>query len=98
LHSPKWQSSTGRLKHAALKTVYTGGILPFLLYRAPVWKKAIDIVSYKSKLVRVQRLINIRIAKAYSTVLNESLCILTGLTPVTIKVEEAISIVPTHQG
>jgi hypothetical protein len=26
------------LKHAALKTIYTGGILPLLLYGAPVWK------------------------------------------------------------
>jgi len=28
------------LKHAALKTIYTGGILPLLLYGAPVWKKS----------------------------------------------------------
>jgi cbb3-type cytochrome oxidase subunit 1 len=39
------------LGHAALKTIYTGGILPLLLYGAPVWRKAIDKVSYKSKLV-----------------------------------------------
>jgi hypothetical protein len=69
------------LKHAALKTIYTGGILPLLLYGAPVWRKA----SYKSELVKVQRLINIKIAKAYRTVSNEALCILTGLTPIAIK-------------
>jgi hypothetical protein len=34
------------------------------LYGAPVWKKALDKVSYKSKLVRVQRHINIKITKA----------------------------------
>jgi hypothetical protein len=73
------------LKHAALKTIYTGGILPLLLYGAPVWRKA----SYKSKLVRVQRLINIKIAKAYRTVSNDALCILTGLTPIAIKIQEA---------
>jgi len=33
------------LKHAALKTIYTGAILSLLLYGAPVWKKAIDKVS-----------------------------------------------------
>jgi hypothetical protein len=27
------------LNHAAVKTIYTGGILPLLLYGAPVWKK-----------------------------------------------------------
>jgi hypothetical protein len=62
------------LKHAALKTIYTGGILPHLLYGAPVWKNAIDRVNYKLKLIRVQRLINIKIAKAYRTVSNEALC------------------------
>jgi RNA binding protein fox-1 len=48
------------LKHAALRTIYTGGILPLLLYGAPVLRKAIDKASYKSKLVRIQRLINIK--------------------------------------
>ena len=79
-----------RLQHAALKTLYTGGILSVLLYGAPVWKKAIDKVSYKSKLIGVQRLINIKIAKAYCTVSNEAVCILTGLTPIAIKIEEAV--------
>ena len=40
------------LKHAALKTIYPGGILPILLYGVPVWKKAIDKVSYKLKLIK----------------------------------------------
>jgi len=52
------------LKHAALKIIYTGAILPLILYGAPVWKKAMDKASYKLKLIRVQRLINIRIAKS----------------------------------
>ena len=43
---------------------------------------------YKAKLIRVQRLINIRIAKAYLTVSNEALCIITGLIPIIIKIEE----------
>jgi len=55
-----------------------------------VWKKAINEVSYKSKLIRAQRLINIRIAKAYRTVSNEALCILKGLTPIGIKIEKAV--------
>jgi hypothetical protein len=38
-----------RLKHAALKTIYTGGILPLLLCGVAIWRKAIDKVSYKSK-------------------------------------------------
>ena len=38
---------------------------------------------------RVQRLINIKIAKAFRTTSNEALCTLTGLTPIVIKAEEA---------
>ena len=52
------------LKHAALKTIYTGRILPVLLYGTPVWKNSIEKGSYKSKLVRVQRPIDIKIEKA----------------------------------
>jgi len=37
---------------------------------------------------RLQRIINIRIAKAYRTTSNEALCTLTGLTPIAIKAEE----------
>ena len=39
-------------------------------------------------LIRVQRLINIKIAKAYRTVSNEARSALTGLTPITIKIQE----------
>jgi ribonuclease HI len=77
------------LQHAALKTIYTEGIQPLLLYGAPVWNKAIDIGRNKHRLIRVQRLINMKIAKAYRTVSNAALCILTGVTPITIKIEEA---------
>ena len=71
-----------------MKTIYIGGILPLLIYGASVWKNATYKASYKSKLIRVQRLINIRIAKSYCTVSNKALCILTGLTPIAIKIEE----------
>jgi len=63
-----------------------------------VKKKAIDKVSYKSKLVRVQRLINIRIAKAYRTVSNEALCILTGFIPIAIKIEKAFQFYQLTKG
>jgi hypothetical protein len=57
-----------------------GGILPLLLYGAPVWIRAMEKEKYKNKLTRVQRLINIKMAKAYRTVSNEALCVVTGMT------------------
>jgi len=71
------------LNYAALKTIYTGGILPLILYGAPVWLNAINKASYKLKITRIQRLTNIRLARAYRTVSNEALCLITGLTPET---------------
>jgi hypothetical protein len=50
------------------------------------------------KLIRVQRLINIRITKAYRTVSKEALCILTGLTPIDIKIEETAQLYKLTRG
>jgi hypothetical protein len=76
------------LSHKALKTRYTGGIQPLLLYGAPVWAETVEKASQRKKLINVQRLINIKIAKTYRTVSNDALCIITGLTPVHIKIQE----------
>ena len=54
----KSAKTTWGLKHAALKTIYAGGILPLILYGAPVWKGIMDIACYKAKIIKVQRLIN----------------------------------------
>jgi hypothetical protein len=77
---------TWGLSYAALKIIYTGGILLLLLYGAPIWIDAIKKTSFKQKLIRVQRLINIRIARAYRTVSNDAVCLITGLTPIDIKI------------
>ena len=53
-----------------------------------MWIKALENTSYKIKLIRIQRLINTRIAKPFRTVSNEALCIINGLTPIDIKLEE----------
>jgi ribonuclease HI len=79
---------TWGLGHEALKTIYSGAILPLLQYGAPVWINALAKASYKTKLIRIQRLMNIRIAKSYRTVSNEALCVITGLIPIDIKIEE----------
>jgi len=56
------------------------------------------IESYRSKLIRVQRIINIKMAKSYRTVSNEALCILTRMTPIAIKIEEATQLYQNHEG
>jgi hypothetical protein len=76
------------LKHEVLNTIYKGAILPLMLYGAPVWRGAMAKKCNKTIYSRVQRLINIKIAKAYRTTSNEALCTLTGITPIEIKAEE----------
>jgi len=44
----------------------------------------------KQKYIRVQRLINVRTSKAYRTTSNEALCMLTGMTPIIIKLQEVV--------
>ena len=63
-----------------------------------MWINAMEKESYKSKFIRVQRLINIKMAKAYRKVSREALCILTGMTPIEIKIEEAVQIYYTTRG
>jgi hypothetical protein len=78
------------LKHQALKTIYKGATLPLLLYGAPVWIEAMKYGYNRQKYITVQRLMNIRMAKAYRTTLSEALCILTRMTPIVIKIEEGV--------
>ena len=53
-----------------------------------MWKGVLNITCYKANLIRLQKLINIRIAKAYRTVSNEALCVIMCLIPINIKIEE----------
>jgi hypothetical protein len=47
-----------------------------------VWAKAMKHACNRLIYTRVQRLINIKIAKAFRSTSSEALCILTGLTPI----------------
>jgi len=80
------------LRHEVLKIIYNGAILPQLLYAAPVWTESMKRKYNRAKYIRVQKLINLRIAKAYRTVLHEALCILTATPPINIKPEEAVAL------
>jgi hypothetical protein len=86
------------LSYNALKTLHKGGIQSLLLYGAPVWAETIEKTTHRKKLTRVQRLINIKIAKAYRTVSNEALCIITGLTPIHIKIKETLELYKIVRG
>ena len=77
IHFSKISNLNWGFSHKALKTLYTAGIQPLLLYGAPVWAETVEKERYRKMLTEVQRLIYITIAKAYRTVSNEALCIIT---------------------
>ena len=80
------------LKREALNTIYKGAILPLMLYGAPVWRSAMEKNCNRTLYSRVQRLMNIKIAKAYRTTSSDALCILTCDAPVQLKAEEATNL------
>ena len=55
-------------------------------------------MCHRKKLIRVQRLINIKVAKAYRTVSNDPLCIITGLTPIHLKIKETAELYKIVRG
>jgi hypothetical protein len=77
------------LQQGTLNTIYKGAILPLVKYAAPVWIRAMEKIYNRTLYTRVQRLINIKIAKSYRTTSNEALCILTGNALIIINAEEA---------
>jgi len=56
------------LGHKALKAIYEGVIVPILTYGAPIWVEAIRKSKNLTEYKIIQRLMNIKIAKAYRTV------------------------------
>jgi len=60
------------LEREALITIYKGAILPLLVYGSPVWIDALRYEYNRRKYIRVQRLMNILIAKACRTTSSEA--------------------------
>jgi len=81
---------TWGLKNEAVATMYKGAILPLLMYGVPIWSEAMKYEHNRQKYVRVQRLINLKMARAYRTTSNEALSILRGTTPIILKLEEVV--------
>ena len=98
IHLSKMAKLTWGIKHAAIATIYKGAILPLLTYGAPVWIEAMNYAHNRRKYIRVQRLINIRMAKPYRTTSSEALCMMTGMTPIILKLEEVVKRYTINRG
>jgi len=74
-----------RFKHETIATICKSAILTQLKYGAPVWNEAMNFEHNRQKHIRVQSLINIRMAKAFRNTSSEALSMVTGMTPIIIK-------------
>ena len=64
-------------------------MIPLLTYGAPVWEEAAAKQKINKRILqRVQRLINIKIAKAYRTISFEASCVMAGVPPIGLVIEE----------
>ena len=78
------------LGHKSLKTLYDGALIPLLTYGAPVWDEALVKQRNLRMLQRVQRMVNIKSAKAYRTISLEAACMMAGLPPIGIVMKEKV--------
>ena len=98
IHALAKSAKLGRgLNHEALHTIHKGAILRLMMYGAPILMGVMGKKCNKILYSRVQRLMNITIAKAYLTTSNEALCILTGTKPIELKVEEPANLYRTRR-
>jgi hypothetical protein len=58
-----------------------------MTYGAPVWEGAITKHKHLHKLQSAQKLINIKIAKAYRTISFEASCVMDGVPPIGVVIE-----------
>jgi hypothetical protein len=78
------------LRHKALKKIYDGVLVPILTYGAPIWVEAIRRNKNITKYKNIQRLINIKIAKAYRTISYNASCVTARVRPIQITREQKV--------
>jgi hypothetical protein len=78
--------------------VYEGAIVPLMTYGAPVWEGAITKHKYLQKLQSAQRLIHIKIAKAYRTVSFKASCVIAGVPPIGLVIDGKVQVYKRNYG
>jgi hypothetical protein len=73
--------------HKSLKIIYEVAIVPLITYGAPILEEAVKKQRLLRKMQSTQRLINIKIAKAYRTISFEASCVMAGVQPIGLVIE-----------
>ena len=86
------------LGHKSLKTIYEGAVIPMLTYGVPVWEEVIRKKKNLQNLHRVQRLINLKVSKAYRTLSYEASCVMAGVMPIELIIDEQVNLYKIKNG
>ena len=78
------------LGHKALKTIYEGALASILMYGAPTWEEAIRKNRNLRKCKRIERLVNIKMAKAHRTISYDASCVTAGVRSIQITIEQMV--------
>jgi len=78
--------------------VYEGALVPLMTYGAPVWEDALTKQRYLRKMQSVQRLINIKIAKAYRIISFKASCLMAGVPPIGIVIAGKVQLYKRKHG
>jgi hypothetical protein len=69
-----------------------------MTYGAPVWEEAVSKQRLLRKIQSAQRLINIKIAKAYRTISYEASCVMAGVLPIGIVIVGKVELYKRKHG
>ncbi|XP_023244780.1 uncharacterized protein LOC111642644 [Centruroides sculpturatus] len=72
------------------RILYTAVIEPIVTYGAEIWGTSVTRVHIKRKLLSIQRIMAINIAKAYKTAPTEALLVINRTPPIDIKIREIL--------
>jgi len=61
---------------------YIGALIPLVTHGTPFWEEAVTKQRLLRKMRSAQRLINIKIAKAYRTICYETSCVMAGVSSI----------------
>jgi Reverse transcriptase (RNA-dependent DNA polymerase) len=70
------------------RRVLASAVHSVVLYASPAWEIAARRACHVAKLVKVQRVINIRVTQAYRTASSAALCVVAGYPPVGLMIEK----------
>ena len=74
-----------------MKTLYERCIEPIMLYACRVWGHRVAATQVNArKVTAIQRLMLIRMTRAYRTVSHAALCAMTGIIPIAMKIDELL--------